>query len=260
MMTLLGFSLLLQAASAEMLSELTHKIEDLETLVDTQQLLLYILLGIMVVFLLVAFFIVKRLLILQSDVDKKQTERIVLIEKKVNTLITTTNNNLGKLNNEMDILKKKQDSISVIPQSQSTHSGGFADMFRQQSSSGQVSQPQQSNRDSYSNQELNQHSKTVKYFSLQEGQGSQLSVLERHLVDDGSMAWFKMIITGDTASFEINPNAAGSILADIPQLHSYAQPFDSTQNPSRVLTIRPGKMRKDGKSWIVTDKITVKLV
>lgn len=259
-MILMGFSILLQAASAEVLSELTQRLEDLEVQAGTQQLLIYILLGILVVFLLVSFFIVKRLLILQSDIDNKQTERIGAIEKKINSLITTTNNNLGKMNDQMDILKKKQDMVPTSPQQQSVHSGGYADMIRQQNSSGQVSQSQQNNRGSISNQETNQPTKMVKFFSLQEGQGSQLSVLERHLVDDGSMAWFKMTITGDTASFEINPNAVGSILSDIPQLHSYAQPFDSPQNPTRVLTVRPGKMRKDGKSWIVTDKINVKLV
>lgn len=260
MMILMSFSLLLQAASAEMLSELTQKLEDLEIQVGTQQLLIYILLGVLVSFVLVAFFIVKRLLILQSDIDTKQTERIGAIEKKINVLITTTNNNLGKMNDQMDILKKKQDSIQTTSQSQSAYYGGYTDKLRQQNSPGQVSQPQQSNRGSNSNQETNQPTKMVKYFSLQEGQDSQLSVLERHLVDDGSMAWFKMTITGDAASFEINPNAVVSILSDIPQLHSYAQPFDSPQNPTRVLTVRPGKMRKDGKSWIVTDKINVKLV
>ena len=260
MMILMSFSLLLQAASTEMLSELNQKLEDLEMQVGNQQLLIYILFGALVAFVLLAFFIVKRLLILQSDIDKKQTERIGAIEKKINALITMTKNNLGEMNNQMDILRKKQDSIPMTSQSQSAHSGGYADMLRLQNSSGQVSQPQQSNRGSNSNQETSQPTKMVKYFSLQEGQGNQLSVLERHLVDDGSMAWFKMTITGDAASFEINPNAVGSILSDIPQLHSYAQPFDSPQNPTRVLTVRPGKMRKDGKSWIVTDKINVKLV
>ena len=260
-MAIMSDSVSIQTALNNVLSELPkieslkEQVGSLEEQINNQQFLIYVLFGLLVVLLLVSFLFVKRLLKEQMDIDKRQNARLSEIEKQFNIRIKNASDDVNKLSEQMDILKQKQERQSVISQQQ-TPVKGFSG---QQQASNPSSQAQQGFGGTNTNTGSPSPQKMVKFFSLQEGQGSQLSVLERHLVDDGSLAWFKMNINGNTATFEINPNATVSILSDIPQLHSYATPFDSIQNPTRVLTMRPGQMRKDGKSWIVTEKITIKL-
>jgi len=253
-------SLNTQVISPDNLSEMTEKLETLGAQVEAQQFFIYILFGILAIFLLAAFFLVKRFVALQYETDKKQNDRLVKIENHFNVKVKENNGDLISLNEEFQALKKKLEKITVVSQ---VHSARPESIYP----SSALSQKPESNpyqqrstvSEAYTNVASSTPVNIIKYFSLQEGQGNSLSVLERHLVDDSSMAWFKMNITGNTATFEINQNAVRNILADIPQLHRYALPFDSVQNPSRVETVRVGQMRKDGKNWIVTEKITVKL-
>ena len=261
-MAMMSDSTSVQTALNNVLSELPkiesleEQVGSLEEQVNSQQFLIYVLFGLLAVIMLASFLFVKRLLKDQIDTDKRQNVRLSEIEKQFNIRFKNASDDVNKLSEQMDILKQKQERQTVSSQQPQTPSRGFPG---QQQASNSSYQTQQGIGVTNSNTGSTSPQKMVKYFSLQEGQGSQLSVLERHLVDDGSLAWFKMNINGNTATFEINPNATVSILSDIPQLHSYATPFDSIQNPTRVLTMRPGQMRKDGKSWIVTEKITIKL-
>lgn len=261
-MAIMSDSTSIQTALNNVLSELPkiesleEQVKSLEEQVNNQQLLIYVSIGLIVVLMLTTFLFIKRLLKEQIETDKRQNARLAEIEKQINIRFKNANDDVNKLSEQMDILKQKQEKQSLMSQRQQVPT---RESTGQQHANYSSFQTQQGIGGTSANTSTMPPQKMIKYFSLQEGQGSQLSVLERHLVDDESLAWFKMNINGNTASFEINPNATGSILSDIPQLHSYATPFDSVQNPTRVLTVRPGQMRKEGKSWIVTEKITVKL-
>lgn len=244
----MSICILIQSTSAEVVSELSEKVEVLERLLSKQQILIYILFGLIVLFVAVLFFIVKRILNLQIETDRTQNLRLQEIEQKLQDSLASANNNVNVLKDQVESLKRTQTrtieaSRQPQPMTSQANQASTQNSQRSSSSSNIGTTPQN----------------VVKYFSLQQGEGVQLSVLDRHLVDDSSMAWFKMTISGNNATFEINQNSVSSILADIPQLHSYTNPFDSVTNPSQILTVRPGQMRKEGKSWIVTQKITIKL-
>lgn len=97
-----------------------------------------------------------------------------------------------------------------------------------------------------------------KYFMLQELNG-QLLVRDRNLKTD-PIGWFVMEIQGERATYDINPKMIPSILADLSTMRLCANDFESKPNASSIRTVKKGVLRKEGQSWVVTEKITITLV
>lgn len=255
-------SILLQAAPAEVLSEQGKSIEVLQGQVDFLQLMVYVLIGVLAVIVVVAIYILKRLLILQANTDKEQNLRLRDLEKRLNERISSTTKDVARLNDSVETLKIDQTRVAQQTARQlqeKTKNGGYADMLNRQAAS-TTDLNSQSRQNPLSQQQATKLAEVVKFFSLQEMDDGHVGVLERRLVNDDTLAWFRMTINGNNATFEVNQKAVSNILADIPQMRNYTNQFDPLPGATGIKTLVPGRMRKEGKSWVVTDKVTIKLV
>lgn len=102
-----------------------------------------------------------------------------------------------------------------------------------------------------------------KYFSLSQNTDGTLFVAERKLKDDSSKSWFYMSLAPGQAEaeFYINEQVTDSILADIPTLRlCTGNAFDARPQASRIRVSKPGKIRKEGQYWMVTEKIEIELI
>ena len=88
---------------------------------------------------------------------------------------------------------------------------------------------------------------------------NQLSTYDRSISDNGSDKLFVMEYDEGTsvATYTINAANKNEVLSDIQTFQKYAEEFTISGKPTDVAVVKSGKMEKQGKRWVVTEKIIV---
>ena len=235
------------------IEELQNTVQTLKEQIETQQTILWVLIGLFVLYIIYTFISSRRNQQEQQTTDDTQDDRLATLEKKLEIKINRANSALEqKMKGMVDDVKEQ---ATIKAQSTPHHAQGYSELVREwKESHGRIAQEQK--RDiPYSPAPKN----NIKYFTPQES-GGQLSVKERNLKDDGSRSWFVMAINGDMATYDINKQVAEDILADQSVLRICANEFEPNASARDIKTIKKGTLRKEGQSWIVTEKITIELV
>ena len=235
------------------IEELQNTVQTLKEQVETQQTILWVLIGLFVLYIIYTFISSRRNQQVQQTTDETQDDRLAKLERRLELKINNANSALEqKMKGMVDDVKEQ---ATIKAQSTPHQAQGYSAFIRDVSGShGRMSQ-EQKHEIPYSSVPKN----NIKYFTPQES-GGQLSVKERNLKDDGSRSWFVMDINGDAATYDINKQVTEDILADQSVLRICANEFEPNASARDIKTIKKGTLRKEGQSWIVTQKITIELV
>ena len=196
-----------------------------------------------------AYYLNKKRKGLQTDVDSEQNLKLQHLEDRLNNKIDDRS---SRLQQEMEDIRKAGKAQAQAAQNstngQSTQGNRYGNSGgnnTQTSSQGTQTQKGTSND-------------TCKYFMLQESNG-QMLVRDRNLKSEPN-GWFSMEINGNRATYDINPKMVSVILADIATLKLCAKDFETKPNAKGIQTVKKGTMQREGQAWVVTDKISIKLV
>lgn len=195
-----------------------------------------------------AYYLNKKWRHIQYDTDTKQNEKIKDLVSKVNDMISDSS---SRLQQEMAELRKtgyKQANVQNIGQNQTNQTA------RTDGPGGGSTTPTTQGTQVY----RETSNDTCKYFMLQESHG-QLMVRDRNLKSEPN-AWFSMEINGNRASYDINPKMIPVIMGDIATLKLCANNFEVKPNASSIKTLKKGTLQREGQTWVVTEKISIKLV
>lgn len=103
--------------------------------------------------------------------------------------------------------------------------------------------------------------KIVRYGSFRVDEDGSIKTEQRVWTDDGSSNHLFRIEfeeNANTASYTINPNRKDAILADLQTFQNYTDKFMLSGGvPKDVNVVHEGKLRKDGREWVVTEKLKV---
>lgn len=218
----------------------TRQVEELQGQVDTLQTTVTAL--CVVVIVLIAGYLLrqKKLKKLQSLTDGKQDDKLAELEAKIDQKLNTAASDVNALKGKVNDLTIRAEQTEKPEPPTETITYGSAHVKVQK-------------------EEAPREQQQAKYFTLQESEG-RLLVRERNLKNDSSRGWFVMHIDGNSASYDINPNAIPSILADLATLGFFANAFEANANAKGIRTQSKGKLHKNGDCWIVTEKITIELI
>lgn len=64
----------------------------------------------------------------------------------------------------------------------------------------------------------------------------------------------------EEGTYDISSNSRQSFLSDVSMIRPYVQDFDALANPTMIVTINKGKLRKKGMQWVVTEKAKIELI
>ena len=63
----------------------------------------------------------------------------------------------------------------------------------------------------------------------------------------------------EQGAYDISCNSRISFLRDISIIRPFVQNFDDVSNPKKIVTVSKGKLSRKGLSWVVTEKLKIKL-
>lgn len=218
----------------------TRQVEDLQGQIETLQTTVTIL--CVVVFVLIARYLLrqKELKKLQSQTGGKQDDKLAELEAKIDQKLSAVASDVNALKGKVNDLTIRAEQTAKPEPPTETITYGSAPVKMQK-------------------EEAPRERQQTKYFTPQEIDG-RLLVWEYNLKNDSSRGWFVMHIDGDSASYDINPNAIPSILADLVTLGFFANAFEANANAKGIRTQSKGRLRKEKANWIVTEKITIELI
>lgn len=225
---------------------LQEQVEALQSQVDSQQLLIWALAALLALLIIGLVVTMRKINKSQSIVDRSQDKKLQELERRLNERVHDATSDVKSLKNKLDDLETATNvAKETYFESRSGYKGNQAE---------QTSNHQESDNRTTSKPESN-----LKYFIPQEMNG-QLIVKDRNLKAENSRSWFIMNISGNTATYDINPLAQSSMLSDIMTLSMCVNGFEPKPNARSIRTLSKGSMRKHGDSWIVTEKLTIELV
>ena len=101
-----------------------------------------------------------------------------------------------------------------------------------------------------------------KYCSFLIDEKGSVKTEQRILTDDDSYHLFRICYEegSDRATYTINLRRRDAILADLQTFQNYTEPFSLTGMPSDIKVTRQGILRKEGKTWVVTQTVKVSLI
>lgn len=101
-----------------------------------------------------------------------------------------------------------------------------------------------------------------KYCSFLIDEKGAVKTEQRILTDDDSYHWFRICYEegSDRATYTINLRRRDAILSDLQTFQNYTEPFVLTGMPSDIKVTRQGILRREGKTWVVTQKVKVTFI
>lgn len=245
---------------SDQIDSLEQQLSSLESQLENQQLIIWVLVAFFVICAITIFLALRRNMGIRSQTGIVETKMVSQMDKRLFAKVDDLSRQVSALKEKIEVIEQKEATVEKDIKNRLTllqRNTGNSDVRE----SNQVVRHDVVHQKESQNLPLQKSSGTssTKYFSLQEEEG-QLFVKERNLKDDSSRSWFRMEISGDTATYDINQHVVSSILEDISTLRLCANDFDPNPSSTAIMTIKPGHLRKEGHSWVVTEKITVKLI
>lgn len=99
----------------------------------------------------------------------------------------------------------------------------------------------------------------VKFGTFLVDENGSIRTEQRILTDDNSSHLFRIEYEegSDVATYTINSSKKSAILADVQTFQNFTEQFVVTGTPTDVFVEKIGKLRKSGRSWVVTNKLKV---
>ena len=101
----------------------------------------------------------------------------------------------------------------------------------------------------------------IKYGQIAVLSQDELATEEDYMSDDAAGMPFEFCFTPnmEQGTYDISRASRMSFLRDISIIRPFVQNFDDVSNPTEIVTVSKGKLRRKGFSWIVTEKLKIKL-
>lgn len=229
--------------SSQRIDELEAKCEKLERTIKKDHRHIVFLFIALIAVIAGTFLMNRKWKNIQAEIDSRQNQQLRDLKREIDKQLSAGS---SKIQQEMDNLRRANTAKTVSQPSGQPQTTPSPSNDTQRTPT-PATQPQKETAKS-----------SCKYFMLQESNG-QMFVRDRNLKSEPS-GWFAMEISGDRASYDINPKMTSTILADIATLKLCANNFETNPNATSIKTVKKGTLKRDGQSWVVTDKITIKLV
>lgn len=102
---------------------------------------------------------------------------------------------------------------------------------------------------------------TVKYGQIAVLSQDELVTESDYMTDNAADAPFEFTFSPgmEEGTYDIASGSRQSFLSDVSMIRPYVQDFDAMSNPTRIVTISKGKLRKKGMQWVVTEKAKIEL-
>ena len=237
--------------TTNMIDEFQQRISEMQGQIDCLRLWLWFLTFVIIGLVVGLVLYKKKLKRYQTQRDEEQDDKLLVLEKKFGQLLQKAT---GDMRSKIDQLETQTTNINAsikevntrVAQSKNepkAEKGGIDTNHRDVNVSANKTTTQD----------------VVKYFTPQEVDG-QLIVRERNLKDDNSRGWFKIVIKGEQAIYDINPNAVSALLSDQMTLSLCTKKFEPNPKATRIRTEHPGKLYKEGSIWVISEKISIELL
>lgn len=91
---------------------------------------------------------------------------------------------------------------------------------------------------------------------------NELTTEDDYMSDDatGMPFVFSFSPNMQEGTYDISAPSRKSFLRDVNIIRPFVQNFDEISNPTKIVTISKGKLRRKGISWVVTEKLKIKLM
>lgn len=110
--------------------------------------------------------------------------------------------------------------------------------------------------------EKSKPNKVVKYGTFRIDDNGDLKTEQRVMTDNNSIHLFRIEYQegSNDAIYSINEMRKSAILSDLQTFQNFTEDFVITGSPSDIRVDRVGKLKKIGKSWVVSQKLKVSFV
>lgn len=101
----------------------------------------------------------------------------------------------------------------------------------------------------------------VKYGQIAVLSQDELVTESDYMTDNAADAPFEFTFSlgMEEGTYDIASSSLQSFLSDVSMIRPYVQDFDALANPTKIVTITKGKLRKKGVQWVVTEKAKIEL-
>jgi len=102
----------------------------------------------------------------------------------------------------------------------------------------------------------------IKYGQIAVLSQNELTTEEDYMSDEatGMPFVFSFSPNMQDGTYDISDPSRTSFLRDINIIRPFVQNFDDISNPTKIVTINKGKLRRNGLSWVVTEKLKIQLL